>query len=84
MLLHVRVHPRAHHTAIRAWDGSVLHINVRATPKENEANVELLRFLSGLLHVPKTRLSIVKGWRGRVKLVALPEGTSLTPLNLPQ
>ena len=73
MLLHVHVHPRAHKTAIREWIGDVLHISVCASPKENEANLELLRFLSELLDIPKTSLELVRGHRGRTKQISIPD-----------
>jgi hypothetical protein len=73
MILHVHVHPRAHKTAIRGWVGDVLHINIHATPKENEANIELLRFLSAVLNVPKTSLDLTRGFKGRIKQVSIPD-----------
>ncbi len=77
MILHVHAHPRAHKTAIRGWVGDVLHINVHATTKENEANLELLRFLSEVLNTPKTSLAIVRGSRGRIKQVSIPDDSQL-------
>lgn len=73
MRLQVHVHPRAHANAIREWKGDVLHVNLRAAPKENEANIALLRFLADFLDIPRTSLEIVRGETSRHKVVSLPD-----------
>lgn len=82
MEIRVHVHPRAHTTAIRGWVGDVLHINLRATPKENEANLALLRFLADLCSSPVTSLDLVRGFTSRQKVVSLPDSAApfLPPL----
>lgn len=79
MYLQVHVHPRAHADAIREWKGDVLHVNLRATPKENEANIALLRFLADFFDIPKTSLALVRGHGSRHKTVSLPDSVRVRP-----
>jgi hypothetical protein len=52
-------------------EGAVLRARVTAPPVEGRANEALLRLLAGALGVPMTSLRIVRGQRGRDKLVAV-------------
>jgi uncharacterized protein (TIGR00251 family) len=68
----VRVVPRAGRTAIAEVlaDGTV-RIQLRAAPVDGEANRELVKLLSTVLKVPKSRIEIVGGIAGRQKLVSI-------------
>jgi hypothetical protein len=54
----------------------VLQVKIAAPPEKGKANKELTGFLSRLLDVKKTSISIIKGETGRNKLITI-EG--LTP-----
>lgn len=87
MLLRVRVTPNARVSAITEWDGAMLHVRLHASPKDGEANEELLRLLAKAFHLPKTSLLLKTGHASREKRVELPtvdltryaEGGSSTP-----
>jgi uncharacterized protein len=55
---------------VRFEDG-VLHLRVMAPPVEGRANAAVIAVLSGFLGIPKTRLSILRGGRGRQKVVEI-------------
>jgi uncharacterized protein (TIGR00251 family) len=70
--LAVRVTPRASRNKIVdvLSDGTV-KIHIAAPPVDDQANTELVKFLSEVLGVPKTRLEIVAGTSGRDKLISV-------------
>ncbi len=61
--------PRASRTELAGAHGDALKIRLAAPPVEGAANRELVAFLAGRLRVPKSAIQIVKGERGREKLV---------------
>ncbi len=65
----VRVQPRASRTELAGSFGDALKIRVAAPPVEGAANQELVAFLARRLGVPRSAVRIVKGERGREKLV---------------
>ena len=69
--LRVRLTPRSGRDEVLGLDGEVLRARVKAPPVEGRANEALLRLLAGALGVPRTSLRIVRGQRGREKLVAV-------------
>jgi uncharacterized protein (TIGR00251 family) len=70
--LAVRVTPRSSRNQIVGvlTDGTV-KIHIAAPPVDEEANLELVKYLSEVLGVPKSRLEIVAGASGRDKLVSV-------------
>ena len=65
----VYAQPRASRTEVVGLHGEALRVRLAAPPVEGEANAELLSFLAKKLGVSKSALRIVKGERGRHKLV---------------
>jgi uncharacterized protein (TIGR00251 family) len=81
MLLSIHVKPKAHETKFVSWlDDHTAVIAIHATPTDGEANIELIRFLSDKLSVPKTFILLKGGHTSRVKKIELPDGTSLSGL----
>jgi uncharacterized protein (TIGR00251 family) len=68
----IRVTPRASNNKIAEVlsDGTV-KIHLAAPPVDNEANEQLIAFLSDVLSVAKSRIEIVAGMTGRDKLVSI-------------
>ena len=68
--LTVTVRPSAQKTKRKpdSEDGS-WRIDLQAPPEDNKANLELIRFLSKELGVPKSRIEILSGLTGRRKVV---------------
>lgn len=75
--LHVRVTPRASRN--RVEPGNPLQIYVTAPPLDGEANCAVTEVLSKFLGVARSRLTIVKGTRSRLKTVEV-QGLSETEL----
>ena len=65
----VRVAPRAGRTALDGVVEGALRVRLAAPPVEGAANRALVEFLADLLGVPKRDLAIVRGERGRQKLL---------------
>lgn len=76
----VRVQPRASRTELAGTHGDVLKIRVAAPPVEGAANQELVAFLARRLGVAKSAVQIVRGERGREKLVEV-AGVSADQIN---
>jgi uncharacterized protein (TIGR00251 family) len=70
--LAVRVTPRASHNKIMELqsDGT-LKVHITAPPVDDQANKELIKFMSEVLGVPKSRLDIVVGQNSRDKIIAV-------------
>jgi len=69
--LRVRLTPRSARDEVLGLEGDVLRARVTAPPVEGQANEALLRLLAGALGVPRKSLRIVRGQRGREKLVVV-------------
>lgn len=69
--LRVRVTPRASRNEISGEQGNVIRIRLQAPPVEGKANDALVRFLAGKLHIPRRRITLVSGEKGREKRVLI-------------
>jgi uncharacterized protein len=68
----VRVTPRAtRNQIIGALQDGTIKIHIAAVPNEGQANEPLIEFLSSILGVPKERIEVVAGDKGRDKLVSV-------------
>jgi uncharacterized protein YggU (UPF0235/DUF167 family) len=65
----VRARPRAKRSELRGVRDGALEVALAAPPVDGAANEELARFLSEELHIPKSRLIILRGGAARFKLV---------------
>lgn len=77
--LAVRVTPKASQNQITeiTHDGTV-KIHITAVPEDGKANEELIKFLSDVLGVPKSRIEVVAGASGRDKLVSVLDMDAVT------
>jgi uncharacterized protein (TIGR00251 family) len=70
--LPVRVIPRASRNEIvEILSDQTVKIRLKAPPVEGKANEELVKFLSKILGIPKSKFEIVGGRTGRDKLVSI-------------
>ena len=69
--LEVRVQPRAKRDALEAVERQSLKSYVTAPPEGGKANDALVALLAKALGVAKSRVRIVRGHRGRKKLVSI-------------
>ncbi len=70
--LPIRVIPRASRNEIvEILSDQTVKIRLVAPPVDGAANEELIKFLSDILDVPKSKIEIVAGATGRDKLVSI-------------
>ena len=67
----VQGHPGAKRNEVVRFEGGVWHIKIAAPATEGKANKELIQFLSEVLDISKSRVSISKGAKGHRKLIEL-------------
>jgi uncharacterized protein len=65
----IKVHPRAKKNAIAGEVGDALKLALTAPPVEGAANDACVRFLSELLDVPRSSVTIAAGESSRQKLI---------------
>lgn len=70
--LALRITPRSSRNQITGVlnDGTV-KVHIAADPSDEKINAELIAFLAEVLGVPKSRMEIVAGEKGRDKLVSI-------------
>jgi len=69
----VHIQPNASQNDVVGFKGGVLQVRIAAPPVKGRANQELIKFLSNVLGVSKSNLTIQKGITGRKKIVAISE-----------
>ncbi len=65
----IKVHPRARKNAIVGEIGDALKLALTAPPVEGKANEACIRFLSELLEVPRSSITIAAGETSRLKVI---------------
>lgn len=72
MKLIVHLTPKASHTKIEGWavdekGQKILRVKVSAVPEDGKANEALIKLLSKTLHIPQSRISLMRGMTSRIK-----------------
>jgi len=67
----VRVRPHAPRNELLGFSNGVWQVRLTAPPVAGKANQALISFLSGLLHIAPSRVSIVRGHRSQHKLLVI-------------
>jgi len=67
----LRVYPNATRNEVVGITNGVLGVKIAAPPVKGKANRELIAFLSQMLGVGRSRLSIIKGHASRNKVIAI-------------
>ena len=65
----VKIQPRAKKNAIAGLVVDALKLSIAAPPLEGRANAACIDFLSDLLHVPRSSITIVSGQTSRRKVI---------------
>jgi len=73
----VQVQPNTSQNKVIRFEDGILYLRIAAPAVKGKANRELLNFLSDILGVGKTSLTIVKGITNRRKVIAI-EGLKQT------
>ncbi len=67
--IEVRVQPRASRDELTGVRDGVLHARVCAAPVDGDANRALCRLIASRAGIAPSRVSVIRGERGRLKLV---------------
>ena len=67
----VQVQPNASQNKIARFEEGVLHLRITAPPIKGKANQELIKFLSDILGVGKSKLAIAKGTTTKRKVIVI-------------
>ena len=67
----LRIQPGASRNEVAGLASGVWRLRIAAPPVEGKANKELTLYLSEVLNIAKSNIVIVKGERGRDKVVAI-------------
>ena len=67
----VRVQPNAGRNEVLGFKDDVLRVRIAAPPVKGKANQELIAFLSDILEIRKSNLTIEKGATGKKKVVSI-------------
>ncbi|HTQ66774.1 MAG TPA: DUF167 domain-containing protein [Puia sp.] len=70
MILHIHLKPQKKFNRIEQ-QGDVWQISIRARPQKNEANEYLVRYLSDILKLPVSAISIRRGHTSRIKQIEI-------------
>lgn len=71
MKINVKVKPGARNEQVTRVDDGHLIVSVKEPPVEGKANEALIRVLSEYLNVPKNCIQILRGGKGRNKVVEI-------------
>ena len=71
MKISVRVKPGSKKETVERVDDTNFIAHVKAPPVEGKANEALVRLLSDYFGVPKNHIQIIKGTKGKYKLVEI-------------
>ncbi len=69
--LNVRVQPKASRDEIIGPLDNNLKVRITAPPMEGKANAHLIRFLAKIFGVPRGRVTLISGEKGRSKLLRI-------------
>jgi len=67
----VQVQPNAKRNEVLGFEDGVLKVKIAAPPVKGRANKELIAFLSQLLNVSKSSITLEKGATSRRKLIGI-------------
>lgn len=69
--LTIKVRPNSRVEAVEKVNDKEFNVKVNAPAKEGRANQAVVELLSGYFDVPKSRISIIKGSKSKIKIVEL-------------
>ena len=67
----VQVQPNAPRNKLVRFEDRVLHLRIAAPPIKGKANQELIKFLSDILGVGKSNLTIAQGMTSKKKVIVI-------------
>jgi uncharacterized protein (TIGR00251 family) len=79
ILLEVRIIPRASKDQVVGISQGRLKLKLTAAPVDGKANAALVRYLADLFSIGKSRVSIIRGEKGREKTIRICPAARLPP-----
>jgi len=76
--IHILAKPGAKKNNITDLSSEAVGVQISASPVEGEANKELVRYLSSVLGVRKSDVTLDKGFKSRTKTVVVSKDSGLT------
>ena len=73
MKISVKVKTNSKENRVEEVAPNQFDVRVKVPPRENRANQEIIEILAGYFHLPKSRLSIVRGMKSKQKVVEIEE-----------
>jgi uncharacterized protein (TIGR00251 family) len=67
----VKVIPKASRSEVVEWENEELKIRLAAVPEKGKANIELIRYLSEVLKLGKSKIQLIQGETSRHKRVCV-------------
>ena len=80
--LRVYIQPNAHKSEIVGFHNGELKLKICSPPVDGKANKEVIKFLSKLFGIAKSKVLLLKGEKSRHKVIGLPEEIDLNSLLL--
>ncbi|MGC8972493.1 MAG: DUF167 domain-containing protein [bacterium] len=68
MRITVKVKPNSERQGVKI-ENNIYTVNLNSPPIEGKANKELIEVLSDYFDIPKSKIEIVSGHKGRVKII---------------
>ncbi|MDD5192822.1 MAG: DUF167 domain-containing protein [Candidatus Nanoarchaeia archaeon] len=69
MILKIKVKPNSRKQEIEKIEGENYKISLKSKPKDNKANIELLKLLKKHFNVESKNIKIIKGLKSRNKII---------------
>jgi len=69
--LNLKVTPNARTNEVTGIRDGIIQVKINASPIEGKANSELVKYLAGLLEIPKSNISILRGHTSRNKTIEI-------------
>jgi uncharacterized protein (TIGR00251 family) len=79
LLIRVRVQPRSSRNEVLCIENKRLRVKTTATPTDGNANEKVTRLLADYLHVPRSRVTLVRGHKHRDKQFLVTGPLDLSP-----
>jgi uncharacterized protein len=74
--LEVRIQPGAKKNKIVSLENNILKVKIAAPPVEGKANQKLIDFLSDIIDIPKSNITIKVGLTGKRKIIEIKDMSS--------
>ncbi len=71
LVMELRVQPRASRDEVVGVCAGRLRVRIRSAPVDGKANQRLVALMAAEFHVPKSRVELLHGARGREKRIAV-------------